>query len=138
SRIDVSTNAVTSVAVEGQPVALAVGPAVAQSGRSSGSGGGSSGGGGGGSSCSGTLKSCGVTCVDLAVDPANCGACGNACARRDTPYATARASTSAPIPRTAEGASVPAYPATSARRGAASARRVAPSAAASASTPNST
>ena len=82
SRIDVSSNAVTSVAVEGQPVALAVGPAVAQSGRSSGSGGGSTGG-GGGSSCSGTLKSCGVTCVDLAVDPASCGACGNACPRGD-------------------------------------------------------
>lgn len=69
SRIDVNTNQVMTVAVEGQPVALAVGPVA------SGIGGGS----GGTTRCSGKLQLCGQTCANITNDPANCGACGNVC-----------------------------------------------------------
>ena len=70
SRIDVSTNEVKSVAVPGDPVALAVGP-VAPGGTGSGT-----------STCS-TARLCGDKCVDFDTDAANCGGCGHVCPAGD-------------------------------------------------------
>ena len=71
SRIDVGTNEVKSVAVQGEPVALAVGP-VAPGGTGSGT-----------PTCPGTAQLCGGKCVAVDIDAANCGACGRACPAGD-------------------------------------------------------
>ncbi len=52
----------------------------AGSGGTASSGGASSAGGSGGTECTPPLVECPDGCVDLLIDPFNCGACGNACA----------------------------------------------------------
>ncbi len=54
--------------------------------------------------CPGHFKTCGNVCVDIYTDPANCGACGNACAAGNV-CSNGTCSQSCPVGETACGAS---------------------------------